>query len=141
MVDIYVAISVSVEGRFAPSEGISLPINATEDPQLFEKATQAHTKAVESAFQGEELAMAFCRGVVEAHGGRIRRDFDVQNGRLTPTFTLPSVGEGILSPELRGIVGEPLPVPQRGLRSSSQLKTPDCLAQFEKYCLARATAP
>ena len=110
MIDIYVAISVFVKGRFAPSEGVSLPINATEHPQLFEKATQAHTKAAELNFQGEELAMAFCRGVVEAHGGRVISDVDEQEGRLSLTFTLPSVEEEILSPEPGWTVDEPLSV-------------------------------
>ena len=113
-VDIYVAISVSVKGRFAPSEGVSLPINATEHPQLFERATQAHTKATELNFQGEELAMAFCRGVVEAHGGRIISDIDEQEGRLSLAFTLPSVEEEILSPEPGWTVDGPLSVlPER----------------------------
>ncbi len=110
MVDIHVAISVSVKGRFAPSEGVSLPINAAEHPQLFQRATQAHTKAAELNFQGEELAMAFCRGVVEAHGGRVMSDIDEGVGRLSLTFTLPSVEEDILSPELGWTVEEPLSV-------------------------------
>lgn len=117
MDEIHVAISVSAEGSFAPLDRAPLPINATEDSQLSRTATQAHTKAVESSSQGEGLAMAFCRGVVEAHGGRIRTDFDEELGRLTLTFTLPSVEEvpepENHAPDTREIAEEPLPAPMQ----------------------------
>ena len=114
MIDIYVVVSVSVEGRPAPSERIPFPLNATESPQLLEKATQAHNKAAELASRGEGLAMAYCRGVVEAHGGRVRTVVDEQEGSLSLSFTLPSIKGEILSPDLGKIVGEPSPVrPER----------------------------
>ncbi|MDE0209963.1 MAG: winged helix-turn-helix domain-containing protein [Boseongicola sp.] len=100
MDDIHVAISVSAEGRFAPPDRSSLPVNSTEPPQFLKKVGQAHTKAVELMSQGEGLAMAFCRGVVEAHGGRMRVDEDELSGKLTLTFTLPSV-EDVPEPEFQ----------------------------------------
>ena len=112
MVDIYVTISVSAKGHIAPPERVSFPVNSTEHPQLFEKITQSHIKAAGLLSQGEGLAMAFCRGVVEAHGGRVWADADEQEGRLSLTLTLPSVDEGTPSPGMREIVGEPLPAPQ-----------------------------
>ncbi len=114
-VDIYVAISVSVEGRFTQSQRMSFPFNANEHPQLFEKTTLAHTRAADLASPGEGLAMAFCRGVIEAHGGRIRAEVYEQEGRLSLTFTLPSVEEGeFVSPDTGDAPGEPLPVaPER----------------------------
>ncbi len=112
MIEIYVAISVSAKGRHVLTEGLSVPIDATEHAQLLEKASQAHSKAVELASHGEGLEMAHCRGVVEAHGGRIRTVVDEQEGMLSLTFTLPSVeAEEILSPGTFETVGEPLPAP------------------------------
>ena len=113
MADIYIAVSVSVGGSFAPPENTPSPFKATETPQLFRKITQAHTKAAELSAQGEGLALAFCRGVVEAHGGRIRADMDEQEGRLTLTFTLLSVEDEdeIQGPDMGGTAGEPSPVP------------------------------
>ena len=91
--DIYVAIAISAEGLTTPPEKPFFRNNVSEDPQMFEEATRAHTRAVELATKGEGLAMGFCRGVVEAHGGRIRTEVDEPDGRLTITFTLPTVDD------------------------------------------------
>ena len=85
--------------------------------------------------------MAFCRGVVEAHGGRIRREVDDQKGRLSPTFTLPSVGEGILSPELRRIVGEPLPVPPERPQILVAIEDPRLLGTVRKVLSSAGYGP
>ena len=98
MDDIHVAISVSAQGSFNLPEPAHSPLNSNDDPQLFSRVTVAHTKAVELMAQGEGLTMAFNRGVVEAHGGRIRMDVDEPDGSLTLTFTLPSV-EDVPEPE------------------------------------------
>ncbi len=133
MVDIYVAISVSVEGRFAPPERVSFPINATEHAKVFKKATQAHTKAAELVSQRDGLAMAFCRGVVEAHGGRIRTEVDEQKGRLSLTFTLPSVEEGeIISAATAEISGESLPVSPKRTRILVAIEDPRLLGTVRK---------
>ena len=92
-IDIYVAIAISAEGSTAPPERPYFRNNASEDPQMFAETTRAHTRAVELATKGEGLAMGFCRGVVEAHGGRIRTEFDEPNSRLKITFTLPTVDD------------------------------------------------
>lgn len=93
MIDIYVAISVSVDGILAPAGESSSPFEPAESPRLFKKISQAHNKTAELYTQGENLSLAFCRGVVEAHGGRMRTEVDEQEGRLTLTFTLPAVEE------------------------------------------------
>ena len=91
LVDIHVAISVSVEGPFAPSVEPPQMSKYQDVSQLFKDIAKSHAKAVDMASQGEGLAIAFCRGVVEAHGGRIGTEVDEQEGRLMLTFTLPSV--------------------------------------------------
>ena len=91
LVDIYVAISVSVDGVPTPAEGPNSPFRSTESLGLLKSMSQAHNKVAELSSQGEGLALAFCRGVVEAHGGRMRTEVDEEEGRLTLTFTLPAV--------------------------------------------------
>lgn len=88
---IYVAVTISAEAATAPFERPEFRNNAVEDPQLFDETTRALNKAFEFSFSGEGLAMSYCRGVVEAHGGRVRTDVDQPDGRLTLTFTLPTV--------------------------------------------------
>ena len=91
--NIHVAISVSAPASSASPDRVSLPVNAHENPHLHSMVTQAYAKAVTLASGREGLAMAYCRGVVEAHGGRIRTEVDDLSGRLTLTFTLPTVDD------------------------------------------------
>ncbi len=94
--DIHVAISVTAEGPVAPPDLISLPVNSYDDPQFFDQVSQAYIKAAELFSQGEGMAIAFCRGVVEAHGGRLTTEVDEDGGRLTLTFTLPTVEDEVV---------------------------------------------
>ena len=131
MDDIHVAISVSAEGSSATPDRTLLPSNVTDDPQLFRTADQAFTNAVELTSHGEGLAMAFCRGVVEAHGGRIRSDIDEELDRLTLTFTLPSVEDApepeIHAPDTREMAGEPLPAPMEKIEVLVSVEDPRLL--------------
>ena len=131
MDDIHVAISVSAEGSSAPLGRTHLPSNVTDDPQFFSTADQAFTTAIELHSHGEGLAMAFCRGVVEAHGGRIRSDIDEELGRLTLTFTLPSVDDvpepEIHAPDMTEIVWEPLPAPMEKIEVLVSVEDPRLL--------------
>ena len=81
---------------------------------MFKRISQAHNRTAELSSQGEGLALAFCRGVVEAHGGRMRTEVDDQNGRLTLTFTLPSFEEDleVAALDVQDTGGAPLPAPQ-----------------------------
>ena len=110
MIDIYVAISVSVEGSFAPSVESTQRSKNQDLPQLFKDISETHAKAVDMVSRGEGLAIAFCRGVVEAHGGRMRTEVDEQEGTLRLTFTLPSVEDvteaEIQIPDMPEITGE-----------------------------------
>ena len=82
-----VAFSVSDEGRGVPPERL---------PQLFRKhVTVSATGAArgEGTGRGTGLGLAICKGLVEAHGGRIRAE-SAGPGRGTRfTFTLPVADE------------------------------------------------
>ncbi len=109
---IHASISVSVDGSSPGPRGAVPLVNSTQDPQLFRQTTQSHVMAADSSSRGEGLAMAFCRGVVEAHGGRVSAEIDDQEGSLTFTFTLPIIEEEKESPprESREMSDAPSPV-------------------------------
>ncbi len=79
--DIHVAFSVSDEGRGIPEESL---------PRLFRKFSRAQSEE-----QGGDtgLGLAISKGIVEAHGGRIRAESDGPGLGARFTFTLPAVGE------------------------------------------------
>ncbi|MXX52854.1 MAG: response regulator [Dehalococcoidia bacterium] len=103
--DFHVAISVADEGR-----GIS----AERLPLLFRKFSR-----IESEEQGGDtgLGLAICKGIVEAHGGRIWAESDGPGLGARFTFTIPVDGEAgvrelmgsahLSSPRRRG-EGDPL---------------------------------
>ena len=95
--DAHVAVSVSDEGRGVSAERL---------PLLFRK----HVGAGEGATAGHGLGLAICKGLVEAHGGRIRADSAGAGRGTTVTFTLPVAGESRGSP----VVRPPPPAPGRG---------------------------
>ncbi len=76
---LFVAISVSDEGRGIPAERL---------PDLFRKFSVA-----QSGEPGGDtgLGLAICKGIVEAHGGRIRAESDGPGLGSCFTFTLPTV--------------------------------------------------
>ena len=74
----HVAVAVSDEGRGMAPEQL---------PRLFEKHAGAGSKA------GYGLGLAICKGLVEAHGGRIRAESAGPGLGATVTFTLPVAGE------------------------------------------------
>ncbi len=82
--DVYVAISVSDDGR-----GIS----AEHLPHLFRKYSRIDDEGLSRHIAGEGLGLAICRGIVEAHGGRIRADSDGPGFGTRFTFTVPTVDE------------------------------------------------
>ena len=76
---VHVAISVADEGRGIPAENL---------PHLFRKFSR-----VQSEEQGGDtgLGLAICKGIVEAHGGRIWAESDGPGLGAHFTFTLPTV--------------------------------------------------
>jgi signal transduction histidine kinase/DNA-binding response OmpR family regulator len=75
---VYVAVAVSDQGR---------GIQADLLPQLFRKFSRA------SGGDGSGLGLAICKGIVEAHGGRIRAESDGPGLGARVTFTLPAALE------------------------------------------------
>ena len=76
--DAHVAVSVADEGRGVAPELL---------PRLFDKHAGEGPKA------GHGLGLAICKGLVEAHGGRIRAESAGPGRGATVTFTLPVAGE------------------------------------------------
>ncbi len=82
--DIYVAFSVTDEGR-----GIS----ADQLPDLFRKFTRLADREHDRKIAGEGLGLAICKGIVEAHGGRIRAESSDEERGTRITFTIPCVAD------------------------------------------------
>ncbi len=78
--DAHVAVSVSDEGSGVATELL---------PHLFSK----HGGGRQGAAAGHGLGLAICKGLVEAHGGRIRAESAGAGRGATFTFTIPVAGE------------------------------------------------
>ena len=76
---VHVAFSVADEGRGIPAESLS---------RLFRKFSRVQP---EEQGEGTGLGLAICKGIVEAHGGRIWADSDGPDQGTRFTFTLPTV--------------------------------------------------
>ena len=81
--DVYVAFSVTDEGRGIPAENM---------PHLFRKFARIHS---EDQREDTGLGLAICKGIVEAHGGRIWAESEGPGLGARFTFTLPTVNGGI----------------------------------------------
>ena len=77
----HVLVAVADEGRGVPPELL---------PRLFQKYSASRAG---SAPDGPGLGLAICKGLVEAHGGRIRAESAGPGQGSTFTFTLPMAGE------------------------------------------------
>ena len=76
--DAHVAVSVADEGRGIAPDQL---------PRLFDKHSRDGSRA------GYGLGLAICKGLVQAHGGRIRAASPGPGRGATVTFTLPVAGE------------------------------------------------
>ena len=82
--DVYVAISVSDEGRGVSAERL---------PHLFRMYSRIDSENLGRHLAGEGLGLAICKGIVEAHGGRIRAESEGPGLGTRFTFTVPAVDE------------------------------------------------
>ena len=82
--DVYVAISVSDEGRGVSTERL---------PHLFRMYSRIDSEDLGRHPAGEGLGLAICKGIVEAHGGRIRAESEGPGLGTRFTFTVPAVAE------------------------------------------------
>ena len=80
----HVAVSVSDEGP-----GIA----AAQLPRLFRKYTGPGDADAKSGLRGSGLGLAICKGLVEAHGGRIRAESAGPGQGARFIFTLPAAGD------------------------------------------------
>ena len=82
--DLYVAVAVTDQGR-----GIS----ADRLPHLFSKFSRTGGDDRDERAGGYGLGLAICRGIVEAHGGRIWAESDGHGRGTRFTFTIPTIDE------------------------------------------------
>ena len=76
----HIAVSVSDEGRGVP---------AGQLPRLFRKYTGPGDEDAGRGLRGSGLGLAICKGLVEAHGGRIRAESAGPGQGTRFTFTIP----------------------------------------------------
>ena len=81
---VHVAVSVADEGRGIPPERVA---------HLFQKYAGAAGGEREAGVGGSGLGLAICKGLVEAHGGRIRAESAGAGQGARFTFTLPIAAE------------------------------------------------
>ena len=79
---VHVAVSVVDRGRGIPAELL---------PELFRKFSRASGEATASGVDESGLGLAICKGIVEAHGGRIWAESDGPGLGARFTLTLPAV--------------------------------------------------
>ena len=79
----HVAISVIDEGMGIPSDELE---------RLFKKFSRLDDTGSERKVVGEGLGLAICKGIVEAHGGRIWAESDGAQRGTRITFTVPEAG-------------------------------------------------
>ncbi len=79
---VHVAVSVTDHGRGIPEHLL---------PGLFRKFSRAHDTGPGISVNGSGLGLAICKGIVEAHGGRIWAESEGPGLGARFTFTLPAV--------------------------------------------------
>jgi len=98
--ELYVEVSVIDEGRGIPADRL---------PELFRKFSRVEAEDPEG---DTGLGLAICKGIVEAHGGRIRAESEGPGLGARFTFTIPAAEE-VATPRLEPALNVP-PEQQRG---------------------------
>ena len=83
---VHVAFSVADDGVGLPAERL---------PHLFRKFSRLDGEDGGREIGGSGLGLAICKGIVEAHGGRIRAESDGPGLGSRFTFTVPAVEEAV----------------------------------------------
>ena len=86
---VHVAFSVADDGVGVPAERL---------PHLFRKFSRLDGEERGRESGGSGLGLAICKGIVEAHGGRIRAESDGPGLGSRFTFTVPAVEEAVTLP-------------------------------------------
>lgn len=86
----YVTVRVQDRGRGIPMEKL---------PYLFQKFSQVHEDS-EGKLGGSGLGLAICKGIIEAHGGRIWAESAGEGRGSTFSFTLPVATNTVSRPSL-----------------------------------------
>ncbi len=86
---VQVAVSVTDRGRNIPAEML---------PELFRKFSCAGVAEGGAGVDGSGLGLAICKGIVEAHGGRIAAESDGPGLEARFTFTLPAAEAPAIAP-------------------------------------------
>ena len=94
----YVAISVTDEGRGIPSEELA---------SLFRKFSRIGDGDRQRRIAGEGLGLAICKGIVEAHGGRIWAESGGEKQGTRITFTILEAADTVQAPSGDGLVAAP----------------------------------
>ena len=81
---VHVAFSVADDGAGVPAERL---------PHLFRKFSRLDGEERGRELGGSGLGLAICKGIVEAHGGRIQAESDGPGLGSRFTFTIPAVEE------------------------------------------------
>ena len=89
---VHVAFSVADDGVGVPAERL---------PHLFRKFSRLDGEERGRDITGSGLGLAICKGIVEAHGGRIRAESDGPGLGSRFTFTVPAVEEAVTLPAPR----------------------------------------
>ena len=117
-----VAVSVADEGRGIPEDLL---------PHLFRKFSRAAGMGHETGIGGSGLGLAICKGIVEAHGGRIWADSDGAGLGARFTFTIPAAGDADISSEV-SLAPDSLVLP-RAARSPMRVLAVDDDPQTLRY--------
>ena len=112
--DSHVAVSVADEGR-----GVS----AGDLPQLFRKFLRINGADGKTGVGGEGLGLAICKGIVEAHGGRIWAESHGLGLGTRFTFTIPVAGED--GTEAADGPGELAALPREAVRQRTRILAVD----------------
>ena len=94
----HVAISVTDEGRGVPSNQLAV---------LFKKFSRVDDAGSERKVAGEGLGLSICKGIVEAHGGRIWAESDGEERGTRITFTIPEAAGAVMEASTDALAAAP----------------------------------